>query len=298
MVAPPRVAASEKAGAGDADFIAGPVLAETLHRCRQFQLYLEVLSSPSAPSGCVGASALLSPVSPELESLQHSFRLHGLAPNKKAGSASLLLRFGWAAGFAITAYLACGRVPLLRNYAIQFGPTMLLRALWVGSASFIGRSGDPLAGQSDWVRTVTPRTLRECLVESLIAFTEPVVVAQHAWSGFSRRALWAMVTSSWAEQFASVARQMGDESSGVREARLIFGALPELQRAAPELYEVASHGRTRTCQRRAACCLYFKSDKRYFCASCPIVPEAERLERNRDWVARSEPSGRPSVLIR
>jgi hypothetical protein len=198
----------------------------------------------------------------------------------------LLPRFGWAAGFAISAYLACGRVAVLRNYAIQFTPTMLLRGLWVGSAAFIGRLGDPLAGQADWVRTVAPSALRECPLESLIAFTEPVVMAQQAWSGFSRRALWAMVTSSWAEQFASVARQMGDESSGVREARAIFGALPELRQAAPELYEVASGGYVRTCQRRAACCLYFKSEKRYFCASCPIIPESERLERNRAWVAR------------
>jgi hypothetical protein len=285
MEVPARVVVSGGTDAGNADFAAGPVLAETLHRCRHFQLYLEVLSSLSPPSGWIGASALSSSLSPELDTLQQSFKLRGLAPNKKAGSASLLLRFGWAAGFAITAYLACGRVAVLPNYAIQFTPTMLLRGLWIGSAGFIGRLGDPLAGQSDWVRTVAPSALRECLLQSLITFTEPVVMAQHAWSGFSRRALWAMVTSSWAEQFASVARQIGDESSGVREARAIFGALPELRKAAPELYEVAGGGYVRTCQRRAACCLYFKSDKRYFCASCPIIPESERLERNRAWVA-------------
>jgi hypothetical protein len=286
MEVPPRVAVSGGTDAGNANPAAGPVLAETLYRCRQFQLYLEVLSSPSPPSGWIDALALSGCCSAELESLQRSFKLHGLAPNKKAGSASLLLRFGWAGGFAITAYLACGRVPVLRNYAIQFTSTMLFRGLWVGSAGFIGKLGDPLAGQPDWIRTVAPNALRERLLESLIAFTEPVIVAQHAWSGFSRRALWAMVTSSWAEQFASVARQMGDVSRGVHEARAIFGALSELQQAAPELYEVASGGCVRTCQRRAACCLYFKSDKRYFCASCQIIPESERLERNRVWVAR------------
>jgi hypothetical protein len=288
MQVPPRVAVAEGTDAGQVGAPTGSVLAETVYRCRQFQLYLEVLSSPSPPSGCVDASALSNSRSPELQSLQESFKLHGLAPNKKAGSASLMLRFGWAAGFAITAYLACRRVPVLRNYAIRFTPTMLLGSLWVGSASFIGRLDDRLAGRSDWVGTVAPSALRECLLQNLIAFTEPVVSAQHAWSGFSRGALWAMVTSSWAEQFASVARQMGDESLGVREAQAIFAALPELRSAAPELYEVASGGYKRTCQRRAACCLYFKNDKRYFCASCPIITETERLERNRAWISGGE----------
>src|SRR5262249_9152317 len=89
-----------------------------------------------------------------------------------------------------------------------------------------------------------------------------------------------MVTSSWAEQFGSVARQLGDESMGIREARAIFGALPEL-RQPPQNFMRSQ----RTCQRRTACCLYFKSDTRYFCASCPIIPETERLERNRAWIA-------------
>jgi hypothetical protein len=149
------------------------VLVETLHRFRQFRLYLEVLWSPSRPSGWIDASALSNFRSLTLESLQQSFKRRGLAPNKKAGSASLLLRFGWAAGFAITAYLACGRVAVLRNYAIQFTPTMLLKGLWVGSVGFIGRVGDPLAGQSDWVKSVTPSALRECLLDRTSLYRNP-----------------------------------------------------------------------------------------------------------------------------
>ena len=100
------------------------------------------------------------------------------------------------------------------------------------------------------------------------------------------RALWAMATSSWAEQFAGVARQWGDEARGVREAEAIFAATPELRRAAPALYEIRVGESVRTCHRRSACCLYFKSATRYFCASCPIIAESERLERNRSWVAQ------------
>jgi hypothetical protein len=197
-----------------------------------------------------------------------------------------LLRLGWAGGFAIGAYLACRRVPIVRDYAVSFSPTMLLQSIWIRDALFVGLGDDPLAGGPEWIETIGASDLRRRLLESLVVFTDPLVTTQHAWSGFSRHALWAMVTSSWAEQFANVARQIGDEPRGVREARAIFELVPELNRAAPLLYAVHGGQTVQTCQRRSACCLYFKSSIRYFCASCPIIPEAERLERNRAWVAR------------
>lgn len=99
-----------------------------------------------------------------------------------------------------------------------------------------------------------------------------------------------MVTSSWAEQFANVARQLGNEAHGVREAQAMFALVPVLGQAAPALYDVSSGQTAQTCQRRSACCLYFKNGTRYFCANCPIISESERLERNRTWVAQQPPS--------
>jgi hypothetical protein len=144
---------------------------------------------------------------------------------------------------------------------------------------------DPLAGATGWTGSVETYKLPELLVESLVAFIEPIVATQHAWSDVSRHALWAMATSSWAEQFTSVARQIGDESRGVREVRAIFEMVPELRRAASAMDTVQGGRNARTCQRRSACCLYFKNSARHFCVSFPIIPEYERLERNRAWVA-------------
>lgn len=39
----------------------------------------------------------------------------------------------------------------------------------------------------------------------------------------------------------------------------------------------------------AACCLYFKSPGRNFCASCPILTKEDRLSRNRSWVRAQKP---------
>jgi hypothetical protein len=262
-----------------------PILSDTIAKLSVFNLYVSVVSEPTAQSGWLDAAALTLPQDGALAHLLRVFERQGIAPNRKAGSASLLLRLGWAGGFAIGAYLSCRRVPTLHAYAVSFSPASLLQSIWVRDAVFVGAHDDPLAGGIGWIGSAETSELSRLLLESLVAFTEPIVATQHAWSGFSRHALWAMATSSWAEQFTNIARQIGDESWGVREARALLEMTPELKRAAPAMYAVQGGRNARTCQRRSACCLYFKSSTRYFCASCPIIPESERLERNRTWVA-------------
>jgi hypothetical protein len=258
------------------------------------ELHMKVVSGSTTPSDWFDDRALASPREGTLADLLQAFAAQGIGPNRKAASASLLLRLGWAGGFAIASYLACRRVPTRSAYAVCFSPMLLLQSMWVRDVGFVGAYDDPLAGGSGWIAGAETSELPRLLLDSLVAFTEPVVATQYAWSGLSRHALWAMATSSWAEQFTNVARQMGDEQRGVREAGAVLDLVPELRRAAPMLYPVAGGRNTRTCQRRSACCLFFKGDARHFCASCPIIPETERLERNRAWVA-SQPA--PGTLV-
>src|SRR5262245_49383436 len=266
-----------------------PILADILLALIGLELHIEMVSHPPDPIGWLDAGALVEPDGLPLSALLQRFKSAGFAFNRRAASASLMLRCGWASGFAIAAYLTRARVPYLRDFALYFSPSALLKGLWIRQAQFVGCAEDSLAGGSEWMATVEEDALRERLLDSLIGFTEPIVAAHHAWSRFSRHALWAMATSSWAAQFANVARQLGDEERGVCEARLLLSLVPEIKRAAPELYEVESAGVSRTCQKLRSCCLYFKSGKGQFCACCPIVPDAERLERNRSWVAAQRP---------
>ena len=270
------------------------VLADTVATLSTFELHMSVVSASTTQSRWFDDRALASPRRGALADLLQAFEAQGIGPNRKAASASLLLRLGWAGGFAIAAYLARRRVPTISAYAVCFSEMLLLQSIWVRDVGFVGAHDDPLAGARGWIAGAEVRELPRLLLDSLVAFTEPVVATQHAWSGLSRHALWAMATSSWAEQFTNVARQMGDEQRGVREATAVLDLVPELRRAAPTLYAVAGGRNARTCQRRSACCLYFKGSARHFCASCPIIPETERLERNRSWVASQPP---PRTLV-
>ena len=92
--------------------------------------------------------------------------------------------------------------------------------------------------------------------------------------------------------------QVGDSELGIREARETFALSPEIARAAPELYDVRSDDLACTCQKRSACCLYFKSPGRNFCASCPTC--RKKNGSNATWPgsarsARPANSGRSRV---
>ena len=91
-----------------------------------------------------------------LSTLLRRFKSAGFAFNRRAASASLMLRYGWASGFTIAAYLTRVRVPFLRDFAMYFSPGALLKSLWVRDAQFVGFAEDPLAGGPEWMETVTP----------------------------------------------------------------------------------------------------------------------------------------------
>jgi hypothetical protein len=266
-----------------------PVLADTLQIVRRYELVVQGCAEPIDIEGTwLSGEELCKPEAEPLASLTQRFGSAGFKFNRRVAAAALMLRFGWGGGFAIASYLVQSRVPVVRDYALCFSPRTLLRWLCIRDAAFVGQSDDVLAGSRDWLESLPSGPLLRRLLESLIAFTEPVIVAQHVWSGFSRHALWAMATSSWASQFASIGRQLGDEGHAVRVARAMFSLDPEIERAAPHLYEVSSHGIKRTFQKMRACCLHFKNSDRRFCANCPIIPETERLEQNRAWLAAQQ----------
>jgi hypothetical protein len=279
----------DRAPAASAGSPERPVLADTLQAVRRCELVVRVCPEPMEIEGIwLSGDELRNPQANPLACLMQRLGTAGFRFNRRAAAAALMLRFGWSAGFAISSYLLQARIPAVCDYAMGFSPRTLLQWICVRDVMFVGRSDDALAGGRDWLESLPHDALLGRLLESLITFTEPVIAAQHVWSGFSRHALWAMATSSWASQFASIGRQLGDEARAVREARAMFNLDSEIKRAAPHLYEVSSNEVRRTFQKMRACCLHCKNSNRRFCANCPIIPEAERLERNQAWLATQQ----------
>jgi hypothetical protein len=270
-----------------------PIPADTIAALRPFSLPPGVVSLPTPQSDCLDEAASRSPKGGALARLLHAFKAQGIGPNRKAASASLLLRIRGAGGFAVGADLSCRRVPMPHAYAVSFSPTLPLQVICVRDVRFTGAHDDPLVGAFRWIGSADTAGPPNLPVKGLIAFRDPFGATQQAWSGYSGHPLWA--TSSWAEEFTNIARQIGDEPPGGREAKALLDLVPELQRAGTALYAVRRGGNARTGQRRSARCLYFKSSAHDFCASCPIVHESGRLERRR-FVVANQPTAerRPS----
>jgi len=230
---------------------------------------LRLETSPPDPESWIDGEVLRDPQAEPSARLFDRFVEAGFGSTRRVAAASLLLRYGWAAGFQIGAWLDRGLALHLDAFALKFSPSTLVEAVWAKQA-----------------RIAQPESREEglaALLDSLMAFTAPLVESQHQWSGFSRHALWSMAVSSWAAQFSAIGERLGQRERAMAEAQAMFALDPVIARAAPETYTVAVGQRSRMCQVRSACCLYYKGPARHFCVSCPIITREERLRRNRDF---------------
>ncbi|HWK40786.1 MAG TPA: (2Fe-2S)-binding protein [Croceibacterium sp.] len=246
-----------------------PTLAELRGSAAALTGMLRLEIDPEDREGWISGDDLCNPEAGPSADLHARFIAGGFACNRRASAASLLLRYGWAAGWQIAAWLERGVILHADRFAVKFSQSTLMEAVWVQEA----RIEQPESEAQGY----------RLLLDSLRAFTGPLVESQHQWSRFSRHALWSMAVSSWAAQFAVIGERLGRRDTAMEEARRIFALDPVIERAAPESYVVSAGSLSRVCQKRAACCLYYKGPAKHFCVSCPIIPREERLARNREF---------------
>lgn len=225
--------------------------------------------------GWINEADLAAVDAPAQQRLLRALSHEGFGGNRRAVSASILLRYGWSSGYLIGLWLTRGQVAIRPALALRFTSNTVLSEIAVKSCDgFLDETAS------------TRAALYAALSHELIWRAEPIVEAHHAWSGFSRKALWSMVTSSWAAQFIQISELIGDPERGLTDARHVLGMDARIAAASPDLYVVEAEGKRGACQRRQLCCLWFKGPKRQFCSSCPIIADSERLTRNRACIAQ------------
>jgi hypothetical protein len=274
-----------------------PIL-DTIHQLNRLALHIPIEGDPAADGPWIAGPALAAPDEPPVAHIMDGLTRQGFGMDRRAAAASFMLRFGWSSGYAIGACMLHQRVPSLDGLALRFHERyMFLNGVRTARHAFSALPGDTGSTHPDCRLLAGPEALATSLFEALYGHAAPVVRALHAWSGFSERALWAMVTSSWSAQFANLGEALGREAEALAQARRLFHtAEATLRRALPEVYLVESRGRAGLCHRRAACCLYFKAPGADYCASCPLLPEPDRLEGNRHWIAaRPRPGAAAAV---
>ncbi len=256
-----------------------PLIPATVDRLNALGAYLKYQfgdptgGRPQPLSGWIDEWDLAFPDRAPVTGLFAALSRDGFGGNKRALSASVMLRYGWSSGFHVGLWLTTGCVASGVQLKLRWSSNAVLTEIAIADCARVFPAGEH-------------EHMRALLVRELAGRAAPIVEAHHRWSGFSRKALWSMVTSSWAAQFVHISEKLGEPEQGLAEADALLRIDPEIEAARPDLYMIESEGRRGVCQMRRLCCLWFKGPRREFCASCPIIPDEERLDRNRRWIAQ------------
>jgi hypothetical protein len=206
--------------------------------------------------------------------------------DKMTSAASFALRYGWASAMAIAPSLKYGCVPdvSLDNISLKFKDSTFFERTAIYEPRGTMVAGDPAARHSTITTVADARALLHTLRSALIEQATPVVEALYRWSGFSRRGSWGMLTSSWAAHITSLHGDSRDQRPAVPIMRDFFAGDDVIDIMQPRVHEVTYLGSTHVYQRRASCCRIYLLPGNELCASCPLVSQEERLERNRAWM--------------
>lgn len=206
--------------------------------------------------------------------------------DRRTIAASFALRFGWSASLAIAPYLVHRCVPDvgLDNIALRFREDTLFERAAIHSPRGT-LLAEPMAVPHPLVRfAAQDHELLAELRRQLYEQTKPVVEALYQWSGFSRMGSWGQITGAWSARFAEVYESLGTPAEAQSKLRSFFAGSDEICRMQPRLYPIAIGTKTQLCQRRASCCRYYLLPGGSLCASCPLVSQGERLDRNLAWM--------------
>jgi hypothetical protein len=220
----------------------------------------------------VRADRLLEPGAPVLEQRLRDFGHRITAPNL-AVAASLLLEAyaGLLAGVGFGCLLGAGVAPDLAagNVSLRFGP---------------GGVPDQVALHKGWHGRREAALGR--LADGLLGAHLAILVARLAELRVRRgpRALWGLVANGCANALVEAACAAGHPPERVRALLEAFFALAGSPLAGrlpgpPRLLEVAVDGGTRLLRKRVTCCLFRALPGREPCATCPVFPDGQAVER-------------------
>lgn len=223
------------------------------------------------------------------ELLQALMTRSGIA-SRRFAAASFLLRYGWSGGAMIAPLLMDKPIPwyAAEEADLCFADNTLFQAICLNSDGFIIDRDHRFSAHPHCVLSYSdPNAAIRLVADQLAGHAQPVVEALHRWSGFSCKALWAMVSSSWVGQIINVSKRLHlPEDRLKRYLTLFYDQWRPLADSLPHWYFIREQGKNHCFHVRASCCLYFKGKNRHFCASCPVIEEKERIERNRRWVQK------------
>ena len=159
-------------------------------------------------------------------------------------------------------------------------------AIAVGSAAVTVLPGDPLAAHPGVATAADLDQLRRAVLTGFRAPLVPLLHEVAATTRRGRRALWADAGDRLATCLLLAGRASGDPDAGRAEAEALLALADPPLRHEVQWVEFPHRGARVLWKRRAVCCLIYQAPswRGQFCATCPLVPESETVERTRAWL--------------
>jgi hypothetical protein len=240
---------------------------------------------PSGP-GWIAGTDLLTPSEGPFGDLLARIGERAGTRDRRTIAASFALRFGWTAGMAIAPFLRHGCVPdvALDNVAFKFKPSTFLERTAIHEPRGVLVAADPRAAHPAMATVPDAGALIDALRRQLVAQATPVVDALFEWSGFARRGTWGQLTSTWASHVTTLCEDPLDQRPVRPLLDALFAGDDDVARMRPRFHEVRYRDAVHLFQRRASCCRYYLLPAGELCASCPLVSDSARLDKNRAWM--------------
>ena len=137
--------------------------------------------------------------------------------DRRTIAASFALRYGWSSGVAFAPYLLYACVPTitLGNVSFRFNEqgSFERAALHHPVGVMLFQEGTAPHPSIEWLSD--PQALFAWLRTSLVQQAQPVVDALAAWSQFSVRGIWGMITSAWGSLCVHIFGEIGEQTRGL-----------------------------------------------------------------------------------
>jgi hypothetical protein len=243
------------------------------------------MGRPHGPGWITGTDLRMAGKGPFNVLLSHiGDRLH--TADRRTIAAAFALRYGWSAGMAIAPCVLGDCVPTitLDNVSLKFGANTLFErvALHRPTGVMLHPGGGTPHPLIQWL--LSHQDLLGWLRTSLVQQAQPIVDTLYEWSRFARKGLWGMITSSWGAQFMQICGAIDTQTSGLQYVEPFFAGNDVVAQMQPSFYPVTYHQVTHLYHRRATCCRYYLLPRGSYCASCPLLSQEERLQRNHTWM--------------
>jgi hypothetical protein len=201
--------------------------------------------------------------------------------DRRTIAASFALRYGWSSSMAIAPYLLYHCVPkiTLDNVSFKFHDNTSFERAALHQPEGVMLDQDGVESHPLILQTPSSDALLAWLRESLVHQAQPVVDTLYEWSHFSVRGLWGMITSAWGSQFIHIFGEIDDQPKALPIVRQLFAGNDLAAQMQPEFYPVRYQHTMHVYHRGASCCRYYLLRRGQYCASCPLISQEERLQR-------------------